>query len=188
MTNRIKELAKKLLTLASDGRGNANEEDNAQRVLESFMEKHGLTMADLEADVENDYYFAVYSDFEQRFFNQIYFSVMGDDGEGKCKALSLAAREIKELKLKPNAIVMEYKCAKHEHALILDRMAFYWKHWQEEMNVFYSAFVQKNAIYGDPSRVKKNNAPPSKEDFTKIMAMMNTIDKKTMSIKLESNC
>lgn len=137
------ELAKKLKALA-DG-GFAGEKESAQAALDRVMQKYNITPEMLEESTPDWHIFIVHHD-QLRLFGQTLYAVTG--GHPKIRVFR-NRRETYAVELTKVQAV--------EGRLMFE---FYWKAWQEELEVFYSAFVQANKILPD-------NAPVDKgEDLT----------------------
>lgn len=173
------ELAKKLKALAGHQTAQGNEKANAEKLLIETLERHGLTLADLEDDKIEPYLFRVNSDHERRFLIQVFASVVGGDGlREKWRVLKLNRRQYK---LKPTDIIVEIKCVKHEKILLFERWSFFWHHYQNEFELFYSAFIQKNELYANPKRTTHSKSDDVDwDEIRRLERMMRGIEKKTM--------
>lgn len=194
--SRVIELAKKLKALAEDGRGNANEEGNAARLLEKYMKDHGLSMSDIDEEVECEFYYIARTPAEERIFIQVFFSVM--DYAGKIYNMNpYVARSMGAAK---GDIVLQYYCPHYMDGLIVEKMRFFWAHFQiEEKNfwdkvqleskVLCSAFVTANDLFSPNNDPEKRKAKKRKEmswdELQALQRMANRMEKKTMHKRLQ---
>lgn len=127
--DKIIELAKKLKALSEKGEG--GEKINAEKMLQKIMEKHNLTLEEVEGEKKDFVYFKVNKKQEEIFW-QIVSSVIGehttytDQRRRGYFVLKITAAEAVEIEMKYD---------------------FYWKLYQEEFDIWRSAFIQRNNIY-----------------------------------------
>ncbi len=194
MTAKQIELAQKLLALAYKGK--CGEKTNAQALLNKYLEKHGLTLADIDSEKINEYYIDLGKDNEKRkFFCQIVSSVGGDEidmfaiSELGIRALNLKRfrADIQRPKLRIKSIVMQYNCTTAERAEILSSFEFYWDEYQRQKKIFYSAFIHKQRLYMNPYRMKdveeKEQRKLTRED-QETLRMAEGIERKTKQLRL----
>ena len=131
MTNEQKiEFAKKLFALAQFGI--EGEKNNAQRMLEDFLQKHNLDLEELQDskielctfDVEEKHE-ALFSQIVYSWFNDVQILVPQDKRKKKQLIVKMTPLDALELKIK---------------------FEFYRDLLDKEYNIFYNAFVQKNKI------------------------------------------
>lgn len=173
-------LAKKLKALAEHQTAFDGESRNAQLLFEKTLERHGLTLADLEDEKIETYLFKVRSNHERKFFAQIFASVVGHDWAAKnCRIVKNINRRANNLK--PTDIIIEIKCAAHEKVLTHERWSVYWVHYQKELELFYTAYIQKNELYSNPERTTPDDDKMVDLDKLKrLNRMMNGIEKKEL--------
>lgn len=148
--DKIIELAKKLKALSDRGVG--GEKVNAKKMLDKIMQKHGLTIEDIEGEKKSYTYFNV-SEIQHQIFIQTVASVIGagfellkDRRKRKQFVLLLTAFEAIEIQMKYD---------------------FYWKLYKDELDIFTSAFIAKNDIY-HPNGNKINPDELSNEEKARI--------------------
>jgi hypothetical protein len=147
---------RKLLTLAQVGIG--GEKVNAQSRLEALMEKHGISLSDLETENYTlEWFKADKSDYGKQLLYQTMRAVCG-------------VRDYWTSKKRPGQHAMEM--TKAEKIEIEIRYSAYLESLKKEMEICYSAFVQINKIFHKDSPP----ADPSETDEQEIkrlaLAMM----------------
>jgi hypothetical protein len=146
------ELAKKLKALAEKGVG--GEKWNAQKMLNSLLKKHNLTMEDIEGEKTDNYFFNIKQKADERLWIQITKSV---NSEIKCYG-KLPQKEISRLKLKGNYFIT---CTLSEYIEIEAKYNIYRRLYEEESNVFYHAFCTANGILITPKNpIKVSDLKP----------------------------
>lgn len=160
---KIIELLKKLKSLAEKGVG--GEKDNAEQMLVNLMKKHGVTMDMLEDEVRHSREFRI-NEFQKKIFFQVAGSVLGGQA---------SYWHDKKSKAKVKSYV--FKLTELEFLEIKIKFEFYWKAYEEELDVFTSAFIHKNRIY---SKKDKDDDQPQKEltleEKQKILRMRQMMD------------
>lgn len=175
-SEKAKQLAKKLLEVAKRG-GTDGEKMNAQKLLESHLAKHNMTLADIESDDLKTYFWAVSSGIEMRFFRQIIASVIGTAGMEIC---NFRERDIDRRvhRVAKNKKVFSFDVTPGEFMLISQRMNFFWDHYDAEFEIFFSAYIQKNELYANPERkIARHQKSLSFEERERLERMMRSIDK-----------
>lgn len=168
MSSKIIELAKKLKALAD--RGVDGEKENAAEMLGKFMEKHKLSLEDIEGEKKRRRRFKVLAD-QKIFFNQICSNVLGRNYRVESTG---------------QAIYKVVEVTDAEYVEILAKYEFYWKHYQKEQEIFYKAFIQKNQLYRketDEERRQRQEreherelTPEEKAELWKMANMMQGMD------------
>lgn len=165
------ELARKLKAvqaLAEQGFG--GEKENAQRLLEKLMDKYGVSDKELEAAEVETCWFAYSQEIERRLLAQIIYMVTGKGSYG-CVG-SNGGRKHKKLGV---------DCTKAEWFEIKTNYAFFKAALEKELDVFMSAFANKNHLF--PETDKRENVPERKisdEELEKISMMSMGIDQYTL--------
>lgn len=126
------ELAKKIKALADQGEG--GEKENAQRMLDTLMQKHGIGKEELESNIRTLMPFIVQT-AQDRLFSQIVYSVMGKDQDIRVHK-----------RYRTHYFV---NCTKFEAIEIESKFDFYWKAYKRQLDAFYMAFIQTNNIFPD---------------------------------------
>jgi hypothetical protein len=130
------ELAKKLKALADKGVG--GEKQNAEQMLEKFLKKHNLTIEEIEGEKINKYFFQIDNKYQQ-LLNQI-LKITN-------RSLSLWAEipknKIRQLRLAGNYMT---ECTASQFVEIKAKFDFYSNLYEEELDVFYTAFLHANNL------------------------------------------
>lgn len=173
---RIHAIAKKLHALAE--RGVDGEKANAEKVLAAFLKKHNLKLDDLLGEQKTRRWFKV-SKTKDKFFHQVAASVLG------VKFSTFTRPSLKGM--------VGIDLTAEEFVEVESRFDFYWRAYQEDLEVFYSAFIQRNKLYAKPSddelREDSEEKPLSleqKQKLFKTQMMMQGIERRTHRKQLES--
>lgn len=126
---KIIELAKKLHALAIRGVG--GEKENAVRLLERLLKEHKLTEADIVGEEINYHPFKVKKE-DFRLFCQVARSVI-------LNADIYSSRK--------SRLLTYLECTAAEAIEIEAKFQFFKHHYEQEVDVFYRAFVQTNNIF-----------------------------------------
>lgn len=162
MNDKFLELALKLKALAEKGEG--GEAENAERFLRKLMKEHHITDEMLERELVDVRTFKVKKE-QRQFFAQVACSCMGRvdifSGRGIANKLYI-------------------KCTVAEHLEIEAKFNFYWSRYQDDLSIFYSAFIQANHLYTLGSEVnEKDVTAEEKQKLMKILEMAEGLDKHT---------
>jgi hypothetical protein len=134
------------------------------------MDKHGISMDVLEENEEKKHTFIVEKD-DYKMWRQIVSSVLGD------ASISFFANNRRGKRAKTYFVL----CAPDKAIEIQAKFDFYNNIWREELDVFYSAFVQKNKIYKKASEKDeyddKELTPEEERRLWKMMNMMEGMDR-----------
>jgi len=141
---KILSLLKKLDALAKRGIG--GEKENAAERLSFLMKKYDITIDQIEGEIQSERSFMV-SNEQRQFAVQVIASVCGKRD---------TYMFVHEKKKKNRAIIVS--CTDYEFIEIEQRIAFYWEKYQEEMAIFYSAFIQKNKLFSKPDGEEKESS------------------------------
>lgn len=168
--DKIMELLKKLKALAEGGVD--GEKDNAEQMLSSMMKKHGITLDMLEENIRRKRTFKL-SDSQRKIFFQVAGSVLGKNTTYWFNKKSKA--QVKEF---------DFEVTEIEFLEIKAKFEFYWKAYQEELDVFISAFIHKNKLYSKPSDTEEDEEPKEltleeKQRLFKIRQMMDGMESRS---------
>lgn len=144
------ELAKKLKSLSERGVG--GEKENAEAQLKKLMAKHGITMDEIEGEKLERKFIKISTD-QQKLFFQVAYSVRKEVRGYKCKGgynVQMTASEFLEVQSK---------------------FDFFWKTWNEELEIIYAAFVQANKIF-HPEGKTENIDEMKAEDLKKTLRIV----------------
>ncbi len=129
---KILELAKKLKALAD--KGIDGEKDNALTMLKRLMTKHNISMEMIEENFVKEHEFYIeFADY--KFWRQIVSNIMGRTSTSYKPA---------ELRKKKRHYYVE--CTPAQAIEIQAKFDFYSTAWKKDLEIFYSAFIQKKQI------------------------------------------
>lgn len=166
--DKIIELLKKLKALAEGGVD--GEKDNAEKLLYTMMKKHGITMDMLEENIRRRKTFKITAAQKKVFF-QVAGSVLGKNTAYWHNKKSKA--QIKEY---------DFELTEIEFLEVKAKFDFYWKAYQEELEIFTSAFIHKNRLYSKPTdedEEPKELTLEEKQRIFKIRQMMDGMESRT---------
>ncbi len=160
MNDKYLELAKKFKALAEQGVG--GEKYNAQKKLASLMKRYNITENDIKEDVRSQVKFKMKKD-QRKLFYQVYISVTGSE------------RNFWRWKKPPYFYVGEVTPL--EELEIRAKFDFYWRLYQQNLDMFFTAFVYKNHLYASDRHSSSDEelTPEEWERFRKIAAMVESI-------------
>lgn len=166
------EILKKLQALANDTRGNEEERKTAMKMLEKLMKKNGITEEDLGKVEMKERWFWYWNTWENQLLHQLAYMLWGND---RCWKVKCNARQ-KGMK---GNLMMEMTDAEYIEFSYLYEV--YKTNLWKEMDLFYSAFVQKNRLFPPDSLVHRdeNDKRPdtmSKGDRIRMSMMMEGIE------------
>ena len=172
MDEKKKELLRKLQALAQRGVG--GEKESAQKKLEELMEKYGVEEADLtdEAEEDNDFFYK--NEFEKKILIQLFYKIVPDYerktytyryGRGSRRTYGITCTAAQALQIK-----IEYE--------------FYKTLWEEEVNFFMKAFIQKHRIF-DCAAKPVNQDPMDKEKLKRMASMMQGMQDRKINPMIE---
>lgn len=171
---KMSEKLKGLKALAE--RGVAGEKESAQKMLDKLMEKYGITERDICAKEMEIAWFRYHDDLEFRLLNQIIYMVFGD-----CDVYNKLGTSKRKHK------VLGTYCTAAERLEIELNFEFYKRAMQEELKLFYSAFMYKNGLF--PSDEKPKAITPgkflSREEELRLSFMMEGMERRTMTKMIE---
>lgn len=150
----------KLLALARQGVG--GEAANAERFLRKLLDKHGMTMADLE-DGEQPKVRAAFT-WKTDEEHAILVAVI-------CRALNAPDFDCYKRGGKRKGFEVDLTVAQRVEVEL--SMAAYMPEFKRQQGLMFAAFLHKNRIYPDVKAETSEPAkPPSQEDLEAIIAMM----------------
>lgn len=144
-------------------RGVGGEKENAEALLNRLMAKYGISEEDIEDTAERDYFIRYHNFWERKLIVQIAYKHLGS---GHCCGTvgTQSGRPHKKICV---------TCTPAQYIEIEADFEFYKAAWEEELAIFYSAFISKNDIFPPPEL-----ASPSDDDeidlvrLEKVRAMM----------------
>lgn len=170
-----KELLKKLQALAERGVG--GEKEGAKRKLEQLMKKYGIEEMDLSEDKEEDHDFRYHNEFERKILRQLFYKIVPD-----YRSHTYTYRCGKGCKS-----TYGIRCTKAQALQIQIEYEFYCSLWEEEVDFFMRAFIQKHRIFVLPTREEDvDSEPMPREDALRMLAMMEGMKNKSINPMLEA--
>ena len=171
MADQKNDLLRKLRALAE--RGEPGERENARAILAGLMEKYGVEEGDLQDDALDEHRFVSHNTRERSLLVQVIYKVT--DG----------ARHVYSYRKgqgSKNTICC--KCTKAEAVQIGIEFDFYRELWQQELDLFYKAFIYKHEIFS--SQHTNGESPKlSDEEIARIALMMHTMSDRSPRPALE---
>lgn len=161
MVSKAIELAKKLKALAEQGVG--GEKTNAAYQLSKLMKKHNISESDIENDtiISKKYKVGPHSELMQQVVVSINDSV------------SIFTMHRSKVNLVIDATIAEH--IEIEAKFNVYRTA-YEKQLAENIDIFYRAFVQKNALYSSKKYEPKNYTPEELAKMRKVLNLSKNLD------------
>lgn len=152
-------------------KGAAGERDNAAALLTSLMEKHGITEVDLEGAEISTHWIRYKTVYERKLLFQLAYMHLGSGHASGCVG-RYTGRRRKEVGI---------DCTPAQYIEIVADYHFYREALEEEMSVFYSAFIQKNELFPPPGFAREHDGPASvdMDVVLKMEAMMEGIEHRT---------
>lgn len=167
--DRLLERLKGVKALAD--RGSDGERDNAAALLATLMKKHGITEADIEGAEIRTYWIRYKTIYERKLLFQLAYMHLGSGHAFGCVG-TYSKRRHKEVGI---------ECTPAQYIEIEADYQFYREALEEEMGIFYSAFIQKNNLFPPPelSRKQGDSEAIDPDVLMKMEAMMEGIDHRT---------
>jgi len=160
------ELARKLKALADKGTG--GEKINAEVMLNALMEKHGITIEEIEGEKIEDYFFNI-EKHRQPLWHQI---VKHTNYSIKCYG-ELPKESIDKYLLAGNWMI---SCTASEYIEIEAKCDFYQRLYDEETNIFYGAFLRANdLLVKNPNKEEKEMTLEEYEKWKRVNDMAGNI-------------
>lgn len=168
MSNKT-ELLQKIKALAE--RGVAGERESAQELLARLMEQYGISEEELETVQRETVWFGFSQETERRLLNQIIYMVTGSSSYG-CVG-TYTGRKRKKLGA---------DCTAAERLEIEANYAFFKLAMEEELELFYSAFANKNHLFPKNGSTKDLDelSPEEKAKYLKVGLMMEGMERRTL--------
>lgn len=160
--HRVIELAKKIKALAD--RGIDGEKRNAAELLNDFLEKHGLTLDDIESETRVDTFINCQKK-QRKIMAQIFWRVLGYDA----KIYNSAGKRY--------GYVIE--CTPAEKIEIAAMFRHYWAAYERELESFQRAFIMTNNLYAQDAdgRDYDDLTQQEKDEFERAQRLAQGMDK-----------
>ena len=171
------ELIKKLKALAE--RGVEGEAINANKMLQKMLQKHNLTIEEIEGEKQQDYFFKA-NGLNATLFHQIVKRV-----NYNLKLYQIPAKKVKQFMLEGNQMVT---CTVAEFIEIDQMFDVYKKLYKKESELFYTAFYQQTTFLLDLQKKTKyltNDLTPAElEEWMRVQQMATKIKTETIRKQL----
>lgn len=152
-------------------RGVNGEKSNAEERLRYLMKKHGISEEELEDAGARVYWIAFKTDYEKRLLCQLAYMRLGSGHSFKYVSSSTKRTHKK----------VGIHCTPAQYIEIEADFAFYREALAEEMDVFYSAFINKNDLFPPPEldNIDEDYRNTDIKRSEKVRAMMRGIEHRT---------
>ena len=182
MTERERLLEKLMKVKALAERGEGGERESAERTLTAMMERYGISDADLEDNQVSTHWIRYKTVWEKKLLHQLAYMYLGDGHSFGCVG-RYTKRPRKEVGI---------ECTPAQYIEIEADFTFYSAAMEEEMGIFYSAFLQKNRLFPPPELARENTEEEDAESLdlerlAKISAMMDGIEHHTRHKAIEDH-
>lgn len=160
------ELLKKIKALADNGTG--GEKVNATKMLAVLMKKYNIGEKEILEDVINEFEIKFQGFYARELTGQVLYSVIGnlDDRKGLFQGITYSGKK-KWFVRCTNAEFLEFQ-AKYK---------FYRYHFTEDVELFYSAFIDRNDIYPSSDKCKASNKTSLTDKDIKAILLSQRLDK-----------
>jgi len=170
--SKIIELGKKIKALADKGVG--GEKQNAEKILSDFLRKHNIKIEDIEGEEMTDYFFLLNNESSKKLFSQIAKNIRYDM---KCYG-EFTKKSIREYSLKGNYMAT---CTVSEFIELKSKINFYSNLYNQELDIFFTAFVTANDLLINPPADKKRDisdlSQKELEEYHRVKKMSENIQK-----------
>lgn len=156
-----KELLKKLQALAERGVG--GEKETAERKLRQLMEKYGIDEMEFAEDRLEEFEFKYKNAQEEQLIRQLLYKMFGAEWRSKSYTYRFG---------KGSKSIQGVECTRAEGIQLQIEYEFYKDLWQQEMQLFYNAFIQKHRLFSlRPEDTKGNDKPLTPEQRAEMFRM-----------------
>jgi hypothetical protein len=154
--SKILDLGRKLKALAEQGVG--GEKVNAEEALARLMQKHNITIEDLDGI--------------ERQEERIRYPSAGGLGYKLARQIiaSVIGSPFNKYVDKRNRLIY-VKLSRAEYLEVIAKLDFFLPHYEKELETFYSAFIQVNHLYAKPDG-KEDDRPLSDIDLAELERLM----------------
>jgi hypothetical protein len=168
-------LARKLKRLADSGVG--GEKENASEKLRLIMEKYDISIHDIEGEIRKDYDVHFHKDIPMKFIIQVLSSVVGNISKSGCDL-----RQYKYNRKKNHHTYQVVNIEPEHFTEFVIKVQTYWEDYNKQMEIFYSAYVQKNKLYTKPDENEEKGeqkplTPEERAEIYKMLSMMEGIER-----------
>jgi hypothetical protein len=173
MSENLLNLIRKLKELADRGEG--GEKENAGNKLQQLLDKHGISLEDINEDVLKDREFTL-KPHQLKFFIQVVCSCFGRE----CTIYKYQKDR------KRNELVRILKLTDAQFLELSAKFDFFWDKYEKDLDIFYSAFIQKNDLYVKGSSLKDDLTQEQLDEINKVREMMYGLKKHSFHKQLNN--
>ena len=182
MTERERLLEKLMKVKALAERGEGGERESAERTLKALMERYGVTEEALEDTQISTYWIRYKTEWERRLLYQLAYMHLGTGHAFGCVG-TYTGRSRKKVGI---------ECTPAQHIEIEADFTFYSAAMEEEMGLFYEAFLHKNHLFPPPELAREMTEEEEKAGMdlvraAKLQAVMEGLDHHTRHKAIESH-
>lgn len=176
MTDKQRELLKKLQALAERGVG--GEKETAERKLKQLIKKYGIEEAELSEDKIMEFEFKYHNKWEMQLLRQLFYRMFG---------LEYREKTYTYISGKGSKSIYGIACTQAEGLQLQIEYDFYKALYKEEVELFQSAFIQKHRIF-DPHGGSDDTelTPEEIERIMRMQQMMNGMQDKSLNPLIEA--
>lgn len=172
MTER-EELLKRLERVkALAERGVGGEKENAEALLKRLMEKYDISDEDIEDTSTRTYFIRYQTQWERKLLHQIAYMHLGSGHSFGCVG-TYTNRSRKKVGV---------ECTPAQYIEIEADYEFFRTAMEEEMSIFYTAFISKNNLFPPPELASSDDESDEEIDLVrakKVSAFMMGIERRT---------
>ena len=175
MEEKLRDKLLKLYELAK--RGVDGEKVNAEFMLNKLLEKHGLTIADIDQETPKTRYYKYTTMLCRKIIIQIIYKIVDSNDIYVLKSYKEVSTEATD----------------YQHIQILELIDFHLENFDKErkqfLNDFTSAYVQKHRLFGETTDEEIEDSKPlsveEKQALWRMSNIKNCLSNKTYTKKLE---
>ena len=138
-------------------------------MLSNLLKKYNLTIEDIQNDKQMDFFFDIKKK-DMMFFNQITKNV-----NAEISVYSIPTKKVKEFSLKGSCMI---SCTNAEYIEIDGKYSIYKKLYDDELEIFYSAFIMKNNLGIKSSKTTRDLTDDELEKWKRANEMAHGIKSK----------
>jgi len=173
------ELKEKLLKLYElSKRGIGGEKTNAETFLQKLLDKHGLTIDDIDANVKKERFYKYTTKANKSIILQVIFSILGEKGS------LYSNKSYKE-------VITD--ATDYENIQIIEKIDFHLENFEADrkqiLNDFKSAYIQKHRLFpmdnGDTDEECKPLTPEERAAIMRAAHLQTVLNNNTYTKKLD---
>nr|DAU50071.1 MAG TPA: Protein of unknown function (DUF2786) [Caudoviricetes sp.] len=175
MTDKQRELLKKLQALAERGVG--GEKEGAERKLKELIKKYGIEEDGLLEDKEEEFEFHFKGKWEKKLLRQLFYKMFGLEYANKTYGYRYG---------KGSKSIYGINCTRAEGLQLQVEFEFYKSLYYEELELFQDAFIQKHKIFDLKDKPDdKEYTIEEKQRIMRMCQMMEGMQNKSINPMIE---